>query len=111
MRDGQFDGRIMQVAQFPTARFTLTSPIALGAHTKAGTTIAASATGQLTLHGVTRRITFPVMARYTSVAIEINGSIPVTFSDYKISDPSFVGINVDPDGQLEFLLTLHSGAA
>ena len=29
LRDGQFQGRIMEVAQYPTATFTLTSPIDL----------------------------------------------------------------------------------
>ena len=31
-RDGQFNGRIMEVSQFPTATFKLTSPIELGTH-------------------------------------------------------------------------------
>jgi polyisoprenoid-binding protein YceI len=110
-RDNQFDGRIMNVAQFPTATFTLSSPIALQSGLKAGATTTATASGQLTLHGVTRHVTFTVKARYSSTGILINGSIPITFTDYDISNPGFVGINVDPDGLLEFLLTLHAGAA
>jgi polyisoprenoid-binding protein YceI len=109
-RDTQFDGRIMDVAQFPTATFAATSPTALNASLKPGATITTTATGDLTLHGETHRITFPVKASYSSSAILINGSIPITFSDYGIGPPGFVGITVDDQGELEFLLTLHAAS-
>ena len=107
-RDNQFDGRIMDVAQFPTATFATTSPVALNASLKPGAAIDATATGDLTLHGQTHRVTFRVKASYSSSAILINGSIPITFSHYGIGNPGFVGITVDDHGELEFLLTLHA---
>lgn len=110
-RDNQFDGRIMDVSQFPTATFTLTSPIALNAGTKPGADITVTATGTLKLHGQTRSVTFPLHATYSSSAILINGSIPITFSNWDISSPSFGPITVDNHGSLEFLLTLHPAAS
>jgi polyisoprenoid-binding protein YceI len=107
-RDNQFDGRIMDVAQFPTAQFTATSPIALNPSLTPGATINTTATGDLTLHGQTHLVTFGVKASYSSSSILINGSIPITFSDYGIGNPGFVGITVDDHGELEFLLTLHA---
>src|SRR5436189_4457524 len=62
-RDGQFEGRIMEVDEFPTATFELTSPIELGAVPADGEKVTATATGDLTLHGVTREITMDVDAR------------------------------------------------
>jgi polyisoprenoid-binding protein YceI len=111
-RDSQFDGRIMDVAQYPTATFTLTSPISLGTVPATGVTVHATATGRLMLHGQTRTVTFPVTARYSGTSIDVNGSIPITFADYGIDNPSFGSfVTTDNHGILEFLLvTERSGA-
>jgi polyisoprenoid-binding protein YceI len=110
-RDNQFDGRIMDVATYPTAAFTLTSPITLNASTKAGVTVSATATGNLTLRGQTHAVTFPVKARYSASAIDINGTIPITFATWAIPNPSFAGsITVQNHGLLEFLLILGPGS-
>jgi polyisoprenoid-binding protein YceI len=103
-RDGQFRSRIMSVDQFPTATFTLTSPIDLGAVPAEGVTVTAKATGDLTLRGVTKRVTFDVKARRTGGTVEVNGSIPITFDDWGIPSPSFGPAEVKDHGDLEFLL-------
>ncbi|HEX3790708.1 MAG TPA: YceI family protein [Pseudonocardiaceae bacterium] len=109
-RDAQFQGRIMQTAQYPTATFALTRPIDLGATPVVGRTYTAQATGNLTLHGTTKPVTFAVRAVRTGNTITVQGSIPVVFADYGISSPSFGSfVKVDPNGTLEFLLDLkHS---
>jgi polyisoprenoid-binding protein YceI len=103
-RDGQFRSRIMSVDQFPTATFTLTSPIDLGAVPAEGVTVTAKATGDLTLRGVTKRVTFDVKARRTGGTVEVTGSIPITFDDWGIPSPSFGPAEVKDHGDLEFLL-------
>jgi polyisoprenoid-binding protein YceI len=111
-RDGQFDGRIMNVAQYPTATFTLTSPISLGSTPAAGVTVHESATGNLMLHGQTHAVTFPVTARYSGTTIDITGSIPITFATWGISNPSFGSfVTTDNHGILEFLLILERSPA
>src|SRR5229473_87852 len=68
-RDGQFDGRIMDVTSYPTGTFTLTT-------------------------------------ERTSTAIKVSGSIPVTFANWGIPNPSFTGfVTTANHGVLEFLLT------
>jgi polyisoprenoid-binding protein YceI len=104
-RDGQFRNRIMSVDQYPTATFTLTSPIDLGGVPADGATVTAKATGDLTLRGVTKRVTFAVKARRTGGTVEVNGSIPITFADWNIPSPSFGPAEVKDHGDLEFLLT------
>lgn len=104
-RDGQFRGRIMETSRYPTATFKLTSPIALGSIPATGTPITKKATGALTLHGVTKTVTFDIKAQRTSSGtIEANGQIPVVFADYNISDPSGGPAQTDDHGILEFLV-------
>ncbi len=104
-RDASFDGRIMDVAQYPTATFTLTSPVDLAPLPAAGTVKSYTAHGKLTLHGTTRAVTVTLTAERTGAQIKVAGQIPVLFSDYNIQNPSFAGFVTTQDhGLLEFLL-------
>jgi polyisoprenoid-binding protein YceI len=104
-RDAQFDGRIMDVARYPDGTFALTGPISLAPLPAAGTIKTYSATGNLTLHGQTRPVTFPVRTELTAGGIEVQGSIPVLFSKWGIPNPSFTGfVTTQNHGIMEFLL-------
>ena len=104
-RDAQFDGRIMDVSQYPTATFTLTSPIDLAPLPASGVIKDYTAHGRLTLHGTTRTVAFTLTAERKGSQIEVSGDIPVLFSDYDIANPSFAGFVTTQDhGLLEFLL-------
>jgi polyisoprenoid-binding protein YceI len=104
-RDAQFDTRIMDVAQYPTATFTLTSPIDLAPLPPGGVIKDYTAHGRLTLHGATRAVTFTLTAERKGAQIEVAGDIPVLFADYNIANPSFAGFVTTQDhGLLEFLL-------
>jgi polyisoprenoid-binding protein YceI len=107
-RDGQFSGRIMQVDQFPTGDFKLTSPIDFGAIPADGAELTAQATGDLTLHGVTNSVTFELTAKLANGKIGVLGTIPVLFSDYNIDNPSFPPVVTTADnGLLEFVLVFE----
>ena len=104
-RDAQFDGRIMDVSQYPTGTFTLTSPIDLAPLPAGGVIKDYTAHGRLTLHGATRPVTFTLTAERKGSQIEVSGDIAVLFSDYGIANPSFAGFVTTQDhGLLEFLL-------
>jgi polyisoprenoid-binding protein YceI len=104
-RDAQFDGRIMDVAKYPTGTFTLTRPIDLAPLPAAGVVKSYTARGNLTLHGITRAVTFTLTAERKGAQIEVAGHIPVLFADYGIANPSFAGFVTTQDhGLLEFLL-------
>jgi len=105
-RDGQFQGRIMETSQFPTATFELTKAIDLGSVPAPGVEIAPKATGKLTLHGVTKTVTIGLKAKRTGNNIQVLGSLPITFADYGINDPSGGPASVGRTGTLEFLLVL-----
>lgn len=103
-RDNSFRGEIMEVDRFPTATFVLTSPIDFGAIPDEGGTVSAAATGDLTLHGVTRSVTFEVEATFKNGRIGVLGQIPVLFADYDIDNPSRGPISTEDNGLLEFVL-------
>ena len=64
-----------------------------------------TATGKLTLHGHTRQVTFGFKAERTGGKFEVTGSIPVTFADYGIGNPSFGSfVTTQNHGILEFLM-------
>ena len=104
-RDGQFNGRIMETGTFPTATFKLTQPIDLGSIPAVGVQKTFQATGDLTLHGVTKTVTFQLTARHAASTIQVAGSIPITFADWNIGNPSFGGVvTTEEHGVLEFAL-------
>lgn len=103
-RDAQFSGRIMDTATYPTASFVLTEPIELGAIPADGEQITVTATGELTLRGTTRPVTFELTAEYTNGRIGVFGTINVVFADYGIPDPSNAFVSTGDDGLLEFIL-------
>ena len=109
-RDGQFRGRIMSTDEFPTATFTLTSPIELGTEATEGAAVTATATGDLTLRGVTNPVEFEVTAKLENGKIGVLGAIPVVFAEYQIANPSFGGITTEDNGLLEFVLVFAQGA-
>jgi polyisoprenoid-binding protein YceI len=108
-RDNQFRGRIMNVAQYPTATFKLSSPIDLGTLPADGATVTVPATGELTLHGTKKTVTVNVTAKRSAGTIAVQGTIPVVFADYGIPSPSFGPASVEDNGEIEFLVTFTKG--
>lgn len=103
-RDGQFRGRIMSTSEFPTATFVLTKPIALDSVPTDGVEVSATATGDLTLRGVTRSVTFTLAAKRTGATIAVNGTIPVDFDAFSIPNASGGPASVGRNGEVELLL-------
>jgi polyisoprenoid-binding protein YceI len=106
-RDNQFRQRIMSVDQFPEATFALTAPIDFGTVPAPAEQLTATATGDLTLRGVTRPVTFDVTAESGAGRIGVLGTIPVQFADYDIPNPSTGGITTEDNGLLEFILVFE----
>jgi len=104
-RDGQLVNQGIETGTFPTATFTLTSPVDLGADPTNGQEIDVTATGTLNLHGVTKTVQIPLKARLAGSIIEVVGSLPIAFSDYGIQAPtSFAVLSVSDQGTMELQL-------
>ncbi len=105
LRDGRLRDQGIEYGRFPTAKFALASPITLDATPTAGTTVNVQAVGDLTLHGVTKRVTVAIEARWDGRIIQVVRSLPVAFADYGIRAPSSTFVaSVDDHGELEFQL-------
>jgi len=99
-RDGQV-GRL----DLGTATFTLASPIALASLPADGSTLDATASGDLTIHGVTKRVEIPVQASRAGDVVTVTGSVPIVFADYGVTPPtSFIALSVEDHGIIEFQL-------
>jgi polyisoprenoid-binding protein YceI len=109
-RDGQFRGRIMDVATYPTSTFTLSQPIVLDALPDDGVTGTTTATGELTLRGTTKTVTVELTGKRTGGIIEVGGSIPIVFSEWNIPNPSGGPAQTSDEGVLEFLLVFTKAA-
>jgi len=104
-RDGQLDRQGIQTGTYPTATFKLTSPIEVGSVPADGQEINATATGQLTLHGVTKDVQIALKARLSGSVIQVTGSLPIAFSDYGIEKPnSFAVLSIADQGTMELQL-------
>lgn len=101
-RDGKYRDAL-DTSTIPTATFKLTSPITLSSVDK-DKELTAKATGDLTLHGVTKKVTFDLTAKRVTGQIRVSGSIPVKFADYEIDPPTSPIASVGDDGTLEFTL-------
>ncbi|MCZ7527064.1 MAG: YceI family protein [Acidimicrobiia bacterium] len=104
-RDETLQTRGLETDTFPTASFVLTEPIDLGAPPEQGQAVTAVATGDLTLHGVTRPVEIPLDARWDGDAIEVVGQVDVALADFSIDPPDVAGmLTVENTGELELRL-------
>lgn len=108
-RDNQFNGRVMETATYPTATFELSDPIVFYGVPADGTEVSKTIVGKMTLHGVTKTVTFQVSGRMTDGLIQVSGSVPITFTDYNIANPSFGPAQTEDHGLLEFALNFARG--
>ncbi len=107
-RDNRIRTDGLQTNQFPKATFVATKPIPLPTETATGQAVKAPAEGDLTLHGVTKRVTIPLDVRVTDGKGELAGSLAFPMSDFDINPPNIGGfVTVDPDATLEFRLLLE----
>jgi polyisoprenoid-binding protein YceI len=103
-RDRQVSGRILDVASFPTATFELTEPIVLTPAALDGAELSVTAAGTLTLRGVTKQVSIPLVAKLVDGKVSVNGSLEIVFAEWSIPDPSISAIVVEDRGLLEFLI-------
>jgi polyisoprenoid-binding protein YceI len=104
-RDGRIRSEGLESDRFPEARFVLTQPITLPGPPTAGETVKTDATGELTLHGVTKPVTLHLEGRWDGKQVQVVGSLPIVFSDYGITAPEApVVASVDDHGEMELQL-------
>jgi len=87
-RDNAFR-RVLEADRFPTATFRLTKPVQLDAFPEEDAEISIpDVTGELTMHGVTKQVTFDASAIRGGSRIDVKALVPVTYTDFGIQNPS-----------------------
>ena len=104
-RDRQLGRQALETATFPTATFVLTTPIELGSEPVQGQVIETTATGDLTLHGVTKSVQVPLQARLEGNSIVVAGSLRIAFADFGIAKPqAMLVLSVEDAAVMELLI-------
>lgn len=87
-RDGQLRRQGVQTDRFPTATFVLTQPIDLGSLPADGQDVAITASGELTVHGVTKPVTITLHAALHGDVIAAVGSLTFAWEDFGMDRPT-----------------------
>jgi polyisoprenoid-binding protein YceI len=108
---GKRDNRIrtmgLESDRFPNATFKATDPIEVPGEAIAGKPFQTKVTGDLTVHGVTKRVTIPVDVQRTGENVELAGSITFPFSEFGMQPPSVPPlVSVGDNATMEFKLLL-----
>jgi polyisoprenoid-binding protein YceI len=108
MRDEKIHTIGLESDRYPTATFTLSTPLTLPASALSGNVAHVSATGALDIHGVSRRVTVPIELRLAGPTLQAAGSLSFPWSQFNMTAPSIGGfVTVTDKATLEFDLRLR----
>ena len=100
----------LDTGSFPTATFTLTDPIDIGAIPAEGEPVPIVALGELEIKGVTRTIDVPLETQLVGDLIVVVGGVDITFADWGVEMPTSRGVvSVEDHGILEIQLFFSRG--
>lgn len=95
---------VLDGIKYPTVSFT-----AQDIRSNPDGTLAVS--GKLTFHGVTRPLTIQVTRQDTSDGFRVEGTFPISLTDYQIEKPSLMMVPVEDVMTMKFSLTFKRPAA
>jgi polyisoprenoid-binding protein YceI len=103
---------VLDVASYPTISFRSTV-VRRSARVATSTAVELDVTGDLTLHGTTRRVTVPVTLTIAGGSLAAAGAVSIDQPDFGIEPYSaFLGaVKVRKDVRIEFSIKAHSGGA
>jgi polyisoprenoid-binding protein YceI len=111
LRDNAIKSRGLETATYPKATFELTDPVVLpAAIASVDTKVPFAATGDLTIHGVTKEVTLDFDAQRDNDTIAVVGKAPIKLADYGMTPPTNgIALSVSDSGTLEFQVFLTKG--
>lgn len=102
-RDRTMRDAHLETARYPAITFVSTAPPS--DVRRKDNEVAFKVTGDLTIHGVTRKVTVPARATDDGGSWVVTGEFPVKLSDHSIPDPSIMFNRVKDEVRVSF--TLH----
>lgn len=110
-RDNRIRTVGLETDRFPSATFVAALPMELPATALSGTPAKVQVPGDLTIHGVTKRVTMPLDVKANGSQVEVAGTLTFPFGDFGMSAPNVGGIvTVESNPTLEFKLVLTRSA-
>lgn len=103
LRDHHMRDKYLEVGKYPNAELVVAKN---AIHWPNGSATTGDATGTMKLHGRTKSVTFHYLARPDGNVIKVGGTVHVNMRDYGIDVPSYLGVTVKPDVDVE----VHFGA-
>ncbi len=101
---------VFNISTYPTAKVTLTSPIALGTIPSDGTVERFPATANLTMHGVTHVVHFTVSVEHFGGDVYVLADITFPYGDWKIAAQGVPFLaDLQSPATIEVLLHLTQG--
>jgi Tol biopolymer transport system component/polyisoprenoid-binding protein YceI len=104
IRDRIMADQGLQILTYPQARFVLTRPVTIGSPV-VGQVVSFTAIGELTLHGVTRSVTFTAQGRWDGDVIHIAAHSGIERPDFRLTLEGQYGLHVADQGTIEAELT------
>ena len=103
LRDDHMRNKYLQVGSYPNAELTVDRS-ALRLPAGDGTT-SGDANGTMSIHGRTRNVSFHYTVAKGGGSLHVGGTTKIDIKDYGIDVPSYLGVTVKPDVDVEVLFT------
>jgi len=110
-RDNKIRTIGLETGRYPQATFVAAGPVDIPAEAVDGKTVTVQAEGDMTLHGVKKKISIPLQVQRNGAQIRIVGTYDFSWDDFGMTAPSlppFVSVTGNP--KLEFDVTLQKQA-
>lgn len=106
LRDRHMNEKYLETAKFPDATLTV-SRAELKIPSRDGETTTGSVTGKLAVHGVTRDQQVRYTVQRVGGAQRVSASFAMNFHDHGVNVPSYLGVTVKPDIEVQVACSLQ----
>jgi polyisoprenoid-binding protein YceI len=102
--------RALETSDFPTATFTSSAPVDLGAVPVEGEPFMATVPGVLNIHGVDQEVSLELSGQRVGDVVAVVGTLPLDFTSFGITMPTApIVVSVEDSGDLEWQLFFSKG--
>jgi polyisoprenoid-binding protein YceI len=110
-RDNRIRTTGLETDKHPQATFAAAGPIDIPKDAVDGKVVTVQAEGDMTLHGVTKKVSLPLQVQRNGDKIRIVGNYDFAWADFGMTAPSIAGfVSVTGNPKLEFDVTMSKQA-
>ena len=107
-RDNRIRTSGLETDRYPQATFAVTEPIDIPGDAVDGKVVNVQADGDMTMHGVTRKVSIPLQVQRSGDQIRIVGNYDFTWDEFGMTAPSvqpFVSVTGNPKLEFDVMLS------